>query len=479
MLSRNDKVKIVVLVSLFLGFLLSNASKLDREDFNVIIISLDALRADHLGVYGYYRNTSLNIDEFASKSTLFDNAIAQATWTIPSHMSLFTSLYPLSHKVIGPDDVLNENIVTFAETMKKNGYTTAAFTAWGWPLSPKNGLGKGFDLYEQIDYSKARLEDLKKSSIHYLDESNPVFGWLKNNKDRKFFLFFHTFSIHDPYIVSKNYSKIFDPDYDGSILDSEEEYIDLLWNNYIQNYTVEPNEAELIKAVGDTLVAKTINFSDPRDREHLKAVYDAKILQTDEFIRLFLEKIEKLRLSEKTIIILLADHGEEFWDHNKLGHGHQLYEETIRVPLIIHNPNMSQGIRIKRQAQLVDIMPTVLDMLSMKIPDSIQGKSLMPVILGNPNKDFNEYVFAVNHVDMFTVRTNEWKLIFRLNGNHELYNLVSDPKETDNLIEKREEKFIELREKLLEWDKSTGIKRSEVIAIESVEEKLRKLGYIT
>lgn len=446
------------------------------KDCNVILISIDTLRADHLGVYGYHRNTSPNIDEFAKKSILFENAISQETWTVPSHISVFTSLYPLSHKVIGPQDTLNKFIITLPEILKSNGYTTVSFTGGAWTISPRSGLGKGFDVYEQINYSKTELKDLKKSSAHFLDESNPVFKWLQANHKEKFFLFFHTFSVHEPYITIKNYSKIFDPYYDGNILDSEEELLDLLWGNFVQNYSGKSNERTFLSDVVNPLLNNRINNSNAKDRNHIVAIYDGKILQTDEFIGFFLKRIKELGLFNNTIIILFSDHGEEFWEHDKRGHAQQLYEETIHAPLIMYNPHINQGIRLKEQAELVDIMPTILDMLDIKISSSLQGNSLLPLL--GTSKDVNKYVFSTHGVDEASVRTNEWKLIFKTNGSHELYNLISDPKEIKNLVEERKDKFLELKEKLFDWGVSIGIKHDR-LPVKSVEEELRKLGYIT
>lgn len=453
------------------------------KDCNVIFISLDTLRADHLSTYGYERNTSPNIDNFASKSILFENAISNATWTTPAHISLFTSLYTLSHKIFGSEDVLSDDIITLPESLKPYGYTTAAFTGGAFAMSPKSGLGRGFDSYEQLDYTNVPVEEVKKSSIHYLDESNPVFEWLKNNHDKKFFLFFHTFSVHEPYVAIKNYSTMFDSEYDGAILDSEEELLDIVWDTYQRQYREkirdDSGQEEMFVSFVREIIGSTIDTSDPRDRQHLMAGYDGKIFQTDEFIGFFLKRLEELELFDNTIIVLLSDHGEEFWDHGKTVHGQQLYEETIHVPLIIYNPRARGGARVTQQAQLIDVMPTVLDMLEINPPYGIQGKSLLPAIKGTAEEDFNKYVFSVQYLgDVGTsVRTNEWKLIFKIDGSHELYNLISDPRERKNLIDERQDVFLELREKLFEWGKEMDI-TLESVPSEDILEDLMRLGYM-
>lgn len=443
------------------------------KDCNVILISIDTLRADHLSTYGYYRNTSPKIDRFGSKSILFENAISQETWTIPSHISIFTSLYPLTHRV-GINNTLAENATTLTEVLKSEGYATAAFTAWGWAIAPTTGLGRGFDIYRQINYTNASLEKLKESSVHYLDNSNPVFGWLEKNRGKKFFLFFHTASVHDPYVAAKNYSKVFDPSYSGAMLDSEERLLDIVWDNptrfFNKSDTVSP------EVVARQLVKSTMNISDARDVYHLVAVYDGKILQTDGFVGFFLERAEGMGLLNNTIIVLLSDHGEELFDHGKLGHSQQLYDETIHVPLIIYNPRVEGGARIKEQAQLIDVMPTVLDMLGMNIP-KVEGRSLLPLVDGTAGDSFNSYVFSTKGLEDASVREISWKAIFKSNGVPELYNLISDPRETKNIIKERNDKFSELKEKLFEWGKSIGIKSGDTE--KSIEEELRKLGYIT
>ena len=479
---KNIKTAIAIIsLVLISALILFNYNSKNEEtickDCNVILISIDTLRADHVGIYGYYRNTTPSIDNFASKSILFENAIAQASWTLPSHTSIFTSLYPPSHGVLGIEDSLAKNITTISKILKSNGYTTAAFIGGVQWFSPEYGLDKGFDTYDLINYSKTRLEGLKRSSIYFLDRTNPVYNWLSLNKNKKFFLFFHTYSVHDPYVTTNYYSRIFDTDYKGKMLDSEDELLNVTWDVWERNYSKKDLNKFLKEVVRPLLESRT-NYSDQKDVNHLIAVYDGKILRTDGFVGLLLNTISDYGLLNNTIIIVSSDHGEEFGEHGKFGHAQQLYEETIHVPLIIYNPEIQKGIRVKTQAQLIDVVPTILDMLDIRVSKQFQGKSLLPTMLVQNSRDFNNYVFSF-HGDMLSIRTNEWKLIFRVNGKHELYNLISDPNEKNNLAEMNNYKLIELKRKLLDWSNSIGIKQGAKISSKDLEDKLRQLGYIT
>lgn len=428
---------------------------------NVILIAIDDLRPDHLGCYGYYRNTSPNIDRFADESIVFKQTISQAPYSAPSYMSIFTSLYPYVHQMtfnnIDKRWVLSKSITTFAEILKKNNYSTASFINNIW-LSPYFGYSRGFDLYDEENNS--------------IDTNKDVFKWLAENKNSKFFLFLHYNDVHDPYIIDEEHYKLFDENYTDylslkNLAESVDETCGFCYGNL------------------NTLIENG-SFSE-RDKEVLIAAIDGKIKYTDENIGELLNKIDELGLTKNSIIILIADHGEALMEHGLIGHRYQLYDEEIRVPFIMKYPNIDKRI-INNQTQLIDILPTVLDSLNIEIPNQLQGESLLPLIEGKDNKDRTAYSELDNLV---SVRTSNFKLIYDKVSKKklELYNLNEDPKEQRNIINNSIDIANMLEERVIEWmklnnEKKESLDNNETITEinetikQEIREKLKDLGYI-
>ncbi len=337
----------------YFSFFTFNTSFYKCPDCNLILISIDTLRADHLGCYGYHRNTSPNIDQLAKEGILFENAFSQSYFTLPSHMSIFTSQYPSVHQMNDIENLskyLPEYKTTLAEVLKKHGYTTVAFTGGGW-VAPEFGFGQGFDNYTTINtfYKNTELLD-------------NVFRWLDNNQDKKFFMFIHTYTVHAPYIPPKPFKGMFDNNYSGNIADTIKKM-----NSVCENKSCEtPYE----------YFHSSINTSDPRDVYHVIALYDEGIRYVDYCIGKLLEKLKKLGLDRKTVIVLTSDHGEDLLEHGWIAEHHDLYDEQIHTPLIIKLPyNISK--KVKKMVENIDIMPTVLHILD--IPEklsSMQGENV-------------------------------------------------------------------------------------------------------
>jgi len=264
------------------------------RDRNIIIISLDTLRPDRLGCYSYPQNTSPHMDKLASKGILFLNARAQSSWTLPSHMSLFTSLYPSFHQVKNTDQCLGHHIKTMAQILKENGFKTAAFTEGG-NLFKVYGFGKGFDSYSE------KSQDIKVTF-------NQAIKWLfRIAKDEKFFLFIHTYENHTPYLRNT----LADPNKRGRLGES-----------------LPVNQQLFDIRYGRVLLTL-------QEKEYVNSLYDSGVLYADSYIGKFLNVMEELHLMENTLLIILSDHGEDLWDHSiSPAHGVTLYEDQIRVPLI-------------------------------------------------------------------------------------------------------------------------------------------------
>ncbi len=287
----------------------------ENKDWNVILISIDTLRADHLGCYGYVRNTSSHISDLATQGVLFKEHIAPAPSTLPSHASMFTSLNPFAHKAEWVTAVpLDSTIVTLAEVLRKENFSTVAFTGGG-QVSKKYGFDQGFQIYDEEGGGIAPV--LQKT----LD-------WLRGNKDKRFFLFFHTYEVHHPYVPPKSYDGLFYPEYSGK-----------LGNNI---------SIEMLKKIN-----KGKQKIDENDRKHIVAQYDEEIVYMDEQLNKLFEELKYLKIWDKTLIVFTSDHGEEFNEHGKMGwHGHTLYDELLKIPLIIRFPDNSySGTIIEQQTR--------------------------------------------------------------------------------------------------------------------------------
>lgn len=447
----------ILLINLGYGHLarseINNSPKL-----NVIIISLNSLRADHLGAYGYRRNTSPNIDKLAKNGVLFEHAQAQSNWTLPNLVSLFTSKYVHSHGIYKRDQKVSEKELTFPEILKLYGYKTAAFVG-GLDVVSDYGLNQGFDYYSDKTNGNP--------TVSFKETMPKILNWLKINKDSKFFLFIQSYDIHYPYNHPEPYDHMYDRHYSGIL---SELPIDYSFLKTIHNDTGVLKDKQARLGI--------------KDIEHIIAHYDGGITYTDKFIGELLGEIEKLKLSDNTIIIITSEHGDELYDHGSFDRFGQnnLYEEVVHIPLIIRNPALNlKGKRITSLVQLVDIMPTLLDFLGIPINKEAQGLSLFPLIEGKNIKDnFNKYVYAEADCNKRSIRTKEWKLIYSSNK-YELYNLYRDLKEEHSIVDQKPEVVYELMQKLSDWYEKTRTTStpddSHLELTEEMKNKLREAGY--
>lgn len=367
--------------------------------YNLVLISLDTLRADHLGCYGYNRNTSPNIDRFARDSIVFENAYSTAPKTPESHMSMFTSLYPSVHRVFTIVDepkinVLAETATTFTEVLKEEGYRTVGFHGGGF-MDGKFGFDRGFDTYRMGGSVSAQK-------------------WLSENAWKsKFFLFYHTYHVHDPYTPRPPFDTMFDSDYRGNMVHDRAELGRLSASGWYADFS--------------KTFWSLVDKNDPRDIEHLIALYDGEIREMDTELGSLLETIT--RYAPNSIVIILSDHGEEFGEHNGGFLHSQMYEETLRVPLIIRHPDYSGG-RISERVSLIDLAPTILNMLSVENVEGFQGSALVSAMKREPVEKivFSEYPLREKYS---LIRVGR-KIILSERG-LELYGLEQDPGELHNL----------------------------------------------
>lgn len=438
-------------------------TNLADKSVNVILISIDSLRADHLSCYGYPRKTGPNIDKLASEGVIVSEASSTTSWTLPAHMSMLTSMYPEAHGVITDKDYLDENRVTLAEVLRKEKYATAAFVS-GPYLSSRYGFNRGFDLYDDFTINfDSHNESHQGITSPKLNEA--IQSWLRKNYEKKFFLFLHYWDVHYDYIPPPPYDTMFDPDYKGTI-DAQ---------NYEFNYRIRRG-------------------MDPRDLFHIIALYDGEIALTDRYIGELLSALKELGIFNRTLIVLTADHGDEFYEHGRKGHMRTLYEEVLHVPLIFKFPSNSNLVgdrKVKEVVSIIDIVPTILEYISVKPNEEMQGRSLLHLLNGN-NKSNDVLIYSSLLYKLATVRSADSKLIHYFEvPKKEFFDLVNDSQEKINLFDKRTSKNIAEEESylisLLNWLNAQRqfhralpktATKNEVELSEPMKEQLKSLGYM-
>lgn len=459
---------------------LDNSQGVSKNDFNIVLITIDALRADHLSCYGYHRNTTPHIDKIAEKGIIFKNSIAPSSWTSPSMVSLFTSVYSINHGVIHGfvknkkiynQEVFSDELTTLAEILKVNGYSTFA-VASNLHLSEKFGFARGFDYFKCLSFHPApRVNKI-------------IYSWKDEiKKADKFFLWIHYFDPHHFY-----HSR----------------------TPWIEKYTSKTLTQKLKlfeKKMYELLELIPMFKKDPQALSNLIALYDSEINYVDSYVG---ELIQKLELDKNTLIIITSDHGEGFLEHGTLDHGKNLHSESINIPLIIKLPQRMSKKVIDQQVSLLDIMPTILSMLNIPYPKKIFGEAILTsngeerniterflfTELGKGNYNMKailtkDWKYIYNYKGMLeelynrvkNVLTKDWRYIYTYESKiEELYNRKQDSQEQVNLINKKASFGKKFKEQLNQWIASAPRYPAEKIKItpsQEVKEKLKALGYIS
>lgn len=311
------------------------------------MISLDTLRADHLGLHGYERDTSPFLDSLAAEGVVFEKAVAQYPSTLTSHMSIFTGLYPAEHAVYPPDSVLSPRIVTLPELFQAAGYRTAGFTEDGL-MEGHYGFARGFDQWnDEVEGEISRaIETTFARGLDFLEGVDD---------DERFFLFLHTYAVHDPY-------------------DPPPPYRSLYWQGE------RPDDA--FPPVGPSLLEFNQHQGTLSDEavRWFEALYDASINYMDAEIESLFAELDALGLRDEVTIVFVSDHGEEFLEHGKLAHT-QVYDEHLHVPWIVLHPGLEPR-RVGGLVETIDLLPTLLDLASLDVPDHVSGVSRLPEMTG-------------------------------------------------------------------------------------------------
>lgn len=418
----------------------TSASTAAKPGYNVVLVSFDAMRAQETSFLGYSRDTTPNLARFAASAAVFENAVAPASWTLPATMAIFTGLHPSVHGVVNKltlttdnkmvDSQLSPTITTLPQLLYKAGYVLGAFTGDA-GVSARFGFGRDFDAF---------LDDQKFGGF---DHSLPAaLKWLEAHKNQKFFLFLHGYDVHGQFDPPEGYRRTFAKEYKGRLHGDKEEqgrFREQALKNKFSRPDREPR-----------LTPKEFTAEEGR---FYQALYDEKIHRADARFGEFLKAMDQMGLTDKTIFVLLADHGEEFLEHGNLDHGPTLYQEMIHVPLIIKIPGMAPR-KITQRVCSFDALPTVLDFLG--IPCShIDAISLLPAIEGK-EMQFPP-VFSETDYRMFshkrTVIVDDKKLIHSLDTDKwEYYDLKADPTEQHPLPIGKAPAALALRKQLADWE---------------------------
>ncbi len=430
---------------------------------NVILYVIDTLRADHLGAYGYERPTSPHIDAFAREAVVFSRAQAQASWTRPAVASIFTGLNVRSHGIVELETGLATDASTLAERLRDAGYRTAGFSL-NRQVDSAMGFAQGFDAYEVFDTTTEVVQ--------------PAAAWLRANAGAApLFLFAHAIEPHHPYEAKQEYRDLLAPGIDPQV--GSKENVGIL----------EPLGFKSEISRQRTRFGQPVVNSERGgpQRDDLVALYDAEVRAADAQFQRFVEVLRDAGLYDESIVILVADHGEELYDHGRLTHGMTLYAEQLRVPLLIKFPRgWNAGRRFDGAAAQIDILPTVLDFAGLPPGEAIDGRSLLDEIAApspRPIPVFSLIHWFGGHAE--SVVYGRYKLIHNLRRNalarpaFEVFDQQADPVEQHNLWRDRPVLTRFLRA-LLRRDaaRPTALEAVQAELPDGMREHLRALGYI-
>jgi arylsulfatase A-like enzyme len=394
---------------------------------NLLFISLDTVRQDHLSVYGYFKETTPQLKAYARRGSIFTNAYAQATLTNPSHGSMFTGLYPVTHGSLSNQSRLKDQQITLAEILLEQGFRTAGFTS-GFPLNGRiSGLHQGFELYDdELQETEPGGGGLRRYRRTGKQSITHALAWLQGlDKGERFFLFLHLYDAHGPYLPSPEYLAALPKSSLGPALE------------HVPNY----------QKVSDSQWPPIENLNQYIDR------YDAQLRYLDDQIATLLQGIDLTQ----TIVVIVGDHGETLGERAStwwaLDHGGRVFEEQTRIPLVLLTPSKTPR-RITDAVQTVDLFSTLVEMLELeRQPNTkVQGQSLVPLLNGEHWEKADRFVFSSSATDpgpfstqaqlldtarpTFSIQDRRWKLVTYpglQNDYLELFDLTEDPAEMRNV----------------------------------------------
>jgi len=410
---------------------------------NLLLISIDTLRADRLGCYGNVRETSPFLDQLAADGVRFTRAFVNTHGTTPSHATMLSSLYQESHRVgfgPGPPGAVPASVPLLQETLRDQGYLTVGVTGGG-NVGRKYGFSRGFEVWN--DRSRSIGEGTDRLLAILRDRAAD---------ERPVFAFFHTYQVHSPYFVPPEYENLFGTFASTFVASSE-------------NLVAHANSARADLTEDDLAL--------------LLARYDAGIRLTDDTLRSAFAELEKIGFLERAVVVVTSDHGEEFAEHGGLLHRGHLHDELIAVPLIFAGRGIDSGRVDERMVSTIDIAPTLLGRAGLAIPAIMSGRDL----LSGAGRESPQAALVISQYGgaRYSVRTPRWKLLVEADPlSYVLHDLEPDPGETVDVAAREPERVAELRRALASWratQKPIGEQTDVVLDAEEIEH-LRALGYL-
>lgn len=403
------------------------------KPFNLIVVTADTLRADKLGAYGNTRIATPNIDRLAAEGVLFEHATTVVPLTLPAHASIFTGTYPIFHGVRDNGGYyLDDEQTTLAEVLKASGYATGAFVG-AFVLDSRWGLAQGFDRYFD-DFNLSKFEKVSLDSVQRRGDEvlEQALSWMDSVRTDRFFAWIHLYDVHTPYEPPEPYLSR----YDGR-----------RWGRY-----------------------------------------DGEVAWLDSLIGNLLNAIEDRGLTDSTIVAFLADHGESLGEHREMGHGFFIYDATTRVPFIIRTPYRAlRGRRVMSQVRVIDVMPTLLDLVDAPVPEKVQGTSLVELASGRRREPaivaYSESYYPRHHYGWSELKAlRDGAVVFIAAPRPELFDLAADPGQQNNLASERPSTVARLSTELEQIvsrysAKDIDEKRPEMVDPET-QAQLAALGYI-
>lgn len=475
----------VCYLALFIIYILLSTTRsfaADSRRPNILLITLDSLRPDHLSCYGYIRKTSPCIDELAEEGVLFTQAIAQSSTTFYSMPSIIFSRYPNFFKVKVDkfyEYERKKDVDSLVKIIKNSGYNIGLFLRSTSSLLPIYFTITGYA--DEVGlYLKPLVEGYDKEIYKEAEESTQMAArFISKNKDRPFFIWLLYHPPHAPYVTPANYQNLF-----------------------IEDALYKKQKEEFGELVPDFDLTHSINGKIPvgsylepyKEAAYYFAQYDSYIRYVDDKIREIVEKLKILKLYENTLIIIHSDHGELMGEHNRyFCHGEVLYDPLLKAALIIKYKDFPKMKKIEAQIELIDIAPTILDISYITSPLTFEGQSLVDIILGRKDKH-KEYAFSLLGDYKISLRTAKYKLIKNIRPTflekkyklkvekYELYDLQSDPNETQNVFKEKKDIFINLNKILKDFENKiffdTVDLTKDTYQESSATEKLKSLGYL-
>lgn len=473
---------IQIILILFITLLLPNCNK--GKKTQIILISIDTLRSDHLGASGYFRDTSPNLDKLIKDSTFYKSAYTNGCWTMPSHISLLTGTLPSRHG-INKDwqsthnkkyPKLNDSIKTISEILKSQDKTikTVKFAA----LPDEMGFKRGFDINNRID------------PLENKNTFNKLLKELENHKNKGFFFFIHTWGVHAPYTNSYFLEKEGLSENDRNAIDNFKRM------SKAERSSLLGRDAQKLDA-DFVFFLKKNNLFNP---ENCRALYDSGIRHVDNYMGQLIDKLKHMDIYDNVMLVVVSDHGEHFAEHVPTKfygfHGSDYYEEFIEVPIIIKFPHSSKAKRITQPVSLIDVFPTMLDYYKIKVPAFAQGGSLLIPHAKRKQRYIVSEAITNSGMEKKMIRLGNLKYIItmkkpdnRARVNWEkiterrLYNIKTDTEEKINLYDKPEYKetcanMEKLLKKILEASAKNDFTPTETTLEKKTLEQMKALGYL-